>query len=84
MGEHIHVRFGCLFTHCCPLPDPPARGVTDMDRFGEIERSRENRTDEEDEPQRLTRVGEVGRWNNVVVEREEKLELEDAKAEEEE
>ncbi|RDX59861.1 hypothetical protein CR513_61814, partial [Mucuna pruriens] len=73
VGEHMHVRF-CWRGLLC-------RGATAMERFGDTERSRENRTEEE--PERLTRVGEEGRLKKVV-EREEKLEVEDAKAEEEE
>lgn len=56
-----------------------------MDRLGEMDRPRANRTEgitEPDEPQRLTRVGELERLKKVV-EREEKLEVEEAKAEEE-
>lgn len=56
-----------------------------MDRLGEIERSKENRTDGTggDFPFMLTRVGEVERVKKVV-DLEEKLELEEAKFEEEE
>lgn len=54
-----------------------------MDRFGEIERSRENRTDEADAgvEYRLTRVGEVEPLKKVFG-RDEKLEVEEAKTEE--
>lgn len=49
-----------------------------MERFGEVERSRENRTDraEGEVPRMLTRVGEAERVNKVVVP-DEKLELEE-------
>ncbi len=84
VGEHMQVRFWwrglCRFI-ACPVPVP----VTEMDLFGEMDRSRANRTEgtsEPEEPQRLTRVGEVERLKKVV-EREEKAEVEDAKAEEE-
>lgn len=84
VGEHMQVRFCglllfCFFTSWPPF-EPPVRGVTDMDRFGEMDRSRENLTDEADDPHMLTRVGEVARRKKVV-EREEKLDVEDAKAE---
>lgn len=67
----------CFFT--------PVRGTAEIDRFGEIERSSENLTDEADgdEPYRLTRVGEVEALKKEV-EREVKLEVEEAKAVEEE
>lgn len=54
-----------------------------MDRFGEIERSRENRTDEADGDveYKLTRVGEVEPLKKVLG-RDVKLEVEEAKAEE--
>lgn len=62
VGEHMQVRFcwPCLFT----VVGAPVRGATEMERFGEIDRSRENRTDEadaEEGPHKLTRVGEVAR-----------------------
>lgn len=73
----MQVRFCwlCLFT-TWPELEEPAGGLTEMERFGEVERSRENWTDgtEEEGPQRLTREGEM--------ERLKKLEVEDAKAEE--
>lgn len=52
--------------------------MEEIERPGEVGRSRENRTDWDD--------GEVGRWKKevaaaVAVEREEKVELEEAKAE---
>lgn len=56
-----------------------------MERLGDMGRSREKRTDwaEGEELARLRRVGEAGRWKKVE-EREEKLEVEEAKAEEDE
>lgn len=78
----MQVRFGWLLL--CFLP--PVRGTAEIDRLGEIERSSENRTDEDDtdgdELYRLTRVGEVEPRKKVVG-REAKLEDEEAKAEEE-
>lgn len=62
VGEHMQVRFccPCLFT-----VGPPVRGATEIDRFGEIDRSMENRTDDDaaadDGPHKLTRVGEAER-----------------------
>lgn len=82
----MQVRFWWLaFLTTWLVLQEPDRGVTEIDRFGETERSTENRiegAEVADEPQRLTRVGEVERWKKVV-EREEKLELEEAKAVEE-
>lgn len=56
-----------------------------MERLGEMGRSREKRTDwaEGEELARLRRVGEAARWKKLE-EREEKLEVEEAKAEEDE
>lgn len=78
VGEHKQVRFCWLgfLTTLLPFAEPD-RGVTEIDRFRELERSTESRTDgaeAAEEPQRLTRVGEVERGQKVV-EREEKLEL---------
>lgn len=88
VGAHRQVRFCCICWPLCfftPFEPPPVRGATERDRFGEMDRSKENRTDEAEEgPHRLTRVGEV-EPRKKVEEREEKLKLvEDAKAEEEE
>ena len=51
VGEHMHVRFGwwCALLLCLEAA---------MDRFGETERSKENRTEG---AERLTRVGEEER-----------------------
>ncbi|GMN47414.1 hypothetical protein TIFTF001_016591 [Ficus carica] len=57
-----------------------------IDRLGEIGRSRENLTVDADgdaPPRTVTRVGEAERWKKVVAVREEKLELDDANADEE-
>jgi len=63
----------------CRLTASPALvPATEMERFGEIE---PNRTEAE-EPQRLTGAGDVERWKKVV-ERVEKVEVEEAKAVEE-
>lgn len=58
------------------------RGETEIDLLGEIARSKENRTEREDwlGPYRFTRVGEADLWKKVV-EREENLEVDEAKAE---
>lgn len=85
VGEHIQVLFGpCRFT-TWPLLAPTGRGETEMDRLGEVERSMENRTDaaEGEAPHRLTRVGDVERVKNLE-DLEEKVEVEEAKYEEEE
>lgn len=81
VGEHIHVLFRpCGFTICAPVLPATPRGETEMDRLGEIERSRENRTDGEEVgfPYRLTRVGEVERGKKLE-DLEEKPVVEDAK-----
>lgn len=49
-----------------------------MERFGEFELKRE----EAEEPQKLTRVGDLERWKKVV-ERVERVEVEEARAVEE-
>lgn len=73
----MHVRFGW-----CGLI-LPCLDAAAIERFGETERSREKRTEgAAEEPQRLTRVGEEERWKKVV--ELEKLEVEEAKAEDEE
>ena len=85
VGEHIQVLFGpCRFT-TWPLLPPTGRGETEIDRLGEIERSMENRTDaaEGEGPHGLTRVGDVERVKNLE-DLEEKVEVEEAKYEEEE
>ncbi|KAJ1436989.1 hypothetical protein SESBI_03825 [Sesbania bispinosa] len=82
VGEHVQVRFCWWLCRLTAFPVPMPVPETEMERLGETERSRENRTEGAEEPQRLTRVGEVERWKKVV-ERAEKLEVEDAKPEEE-
>lgn len=77
----MHVRFGWCGL-ILPCLDAAVRGATAMERFGETERSRENRTEGAEEPQRLTRVGEEERLKKVV--EREKLEVEEAKPEDEE
>lgn len=80
VGEHIHVRFFWLLR--APLLDlftTWLRLVAEIDLLGEPERSIENRTDDDgelEEPERLTRVGEVDLWR--------KREGRDEKAEDEE
>ncbi|TKY73039.1 hypothetical protein E2542_SST01786 [Spatholobus suberectus] len=74
VGEHMQVRFWWWLCRLTAWPAP----ATEMERFGEIEPNRTEGTGAE-EPQRLTRVGEVERWKKVV-ERVEKVEVEDAKA----
>lgn len=51
-----------------------------MERFGEIEPNRTERTEPEEEPYRLSRVGEPERFWKKAVDRAEKVEVEDAKA----
>lgn len=76
VGEHMQVRFWwwlCLLT-AWPAP------ATEMERFGEIAPNRTEGTVEE--PERLTRVGDAERLKKVV-ERAEKVEVDEAKAVEE-
>lgn len=82
VGEQRQVRFWLLCRFTAWLLFMP----TEIDRLGEIGRSRENRTVDADgdaPPRTVTRVGEVERWKKVVAVREEKLELDDANADEE-
>jgi len=72
----MQVRFWCWL--CRLTASPELVPATEMERFGEIE---SNRTEEE-EPQRLIRAGDEERWKKVV-ERVEKVEVEEAKAVEE-
>lgn len=83
MGEHIQVLFRVVGNAFPPV------FTIDIERFGEIGRSNENRTEEADVAEllyRLTRVGEVDLWRRrEEEERGEKVEaVEEAKADEEE
>jgi hypothetical protein len=89
VGEHIQVLFWVVrFTIWLPPAAP--RGETEMERLGEIERwwSSVNRTEVADgeDPYMLTRGGEAERWwlLKKVLDLEEKLDVEEAKAEEDE
>ena len=64
---------------------PVPRGATEMDRLGEVGRSKEKRTDwaEGEAVATLRRGGETARLKKLE-EREEKPDVEEAKAEEEE
>ncbi|KAH1209961.1 hypothetical protein GmHk_15G044356 [Glycine max] len=59
---------------CLPAP------ATEMEEFGVIEPNRTEGTEPEEEPYRLSRVGELERFWKKAVERAEKVEVEDAKA----
>lgn len=79
VGEHIHVLFELLCL-CTTRLLPPLREETDTDLFGEVARSRENRTDgteTEGEPWSFTRDGEVDLQKKEVADLEEKLEVDE-------